>query len=117
MKSQHWFREWLGAVRQQAITRVNVDPDLCRHMVSLGHNDLIFSQNTFEFMSCNISLIFDQRRHSCNIMSVSTPLLWNLYIIGIVQDFGYSNASAMELPQSNAQPSVCRLLLYLLIVA
>ena len=25
---------------QQAITWANVDPDLCRHMVSLGHNDL-----------------------------------------------------------------------------
>ena len=29
----------LGAVRQQAITWANVDPDLCRHMVSLGPND------------------------------------------------------------------------------
>ena len=26
--------------RQQAITWVDVDPDLCRHMVSLGHNEL-----------------------------------------------------------------------------
>ena len=38
--SQHWFREWLGAVRQQAITWANVEPDLCRHMASLGHNEL-----------------------------------------------------------------------------
>ena len=30
----------LGAVRQQAITWTNVDPDLCRHMASLGHNEL-----------------------------------------------------------------------------
>ena len=27
-------------VRQQAIAWVNVDPDLCHHMVSLGHNEL-----------------------------------------------------------------------------
>ena len=40
MVSQHWFRLWLGALRQQAITWANVDPDLCRHMVSLGHNEL-----------------------------------------------------------------------------
>ena len=33
---QHWFRQWLGAVRQQAITWANVDPDLCRQMASLG---------------------------------------------------------------------------------
>ena len=24
--------KWLGAVRQQAIARANVDPDLCRHI-------------------------------------------------------------------------------------
>ena len=30
-----------GAIRQQAITWANVDPDLCHHMVSLGHNELI----------------------------------------------------------------------------
>ena len=41
MISQHWLRQWLGAVRQQAITWANVDPDLCRHMASLGHNELI----------------------------------------------------------------------------
>ena len=29
-----------GAVRQQAITWANVDPDPCRHMASLGHNEL-----------------------------------------------------------------------------
>ena len=29
--SQYWFRQWLGAVKQQAITWANVDPDLCRH--------------------------------------------------------------------------------------
>ena len=37
MVSQHWFRWWIGAVRQQAITWANVDPDFCRHMASLGH--------------------------------------------------------------------------------
>ena len=29
------------AVRQQAITRASVDPDLCRHMASLGPNELL----------------------------------------------------------------------------
>ena len=38
--SQHWFRWWLGAVRQQAITWANVDPGLCRQMASLGLNEL-----------------------------------------------------------------------------
>ena len=40
MISQHWFRWWLGAVRQQAITWAHVDPDLCRQMASLGLNEL-----------------------------------------------------------------------------
>ena len=38
--SQRWFRYWLGAIRQQAITWANVDQDLCRHMASLGHIEL-----------------------------------------------------------------------------
>ena len=41
MISQHWFRKWLGTVKQQAITWTNADLDPCRHMVSLGHNELI----------------------------------------------------------------------------
>ena len=34
---QHWFRYWFGAIRQQAVTWANFDPDLCRHMASLGY--------------------------------------------------------------------------------
>ena len=30
-----------GAARQQAITWANVDPDLCRYMVSLAHIELM----------------------------------------------------------------------------
>ena len=43
MISQHWFRQWLGAIRQQAITWANDDLDLCRHMASLDSNELINS--------------------------------------------------------------------------
>ena len=39
MISQDWFRQWICAVMQQAITWANVDPDLSRHMASLGHNE------------------------------------------------------------------------------
>ena len=38
--SQNWVRQWLGTVRQQAITWANVDSDLCRHMASLRVNEL-----------------------------------------------------------------------------
>ena len=36
------LRQWLGAIRQQVITWAHVDPGLCRHMVSLGHNESMF---------------------------------------------------------------------------
>ena len=38
MICQCWFRQWLGAIRQQVTTWANVDIDLCRHMASQGHN-------------------------------------------------------------------------------
>ena len=37
MISQHWFKQWLGAVRQQAITWANVDLVPCRHIAWLRH--------------------------------------------------------------------------------
>ena len=37
---QHWFRDWLGAVKPQAISWANVDLILCCHLVSLGCNEL-----------------------------------------------------------------------------
>ena len=39
--SQQWSGLWLGAVRQQTITWTIVDQDPCRHMASLGVNELI----------------------------------------------------------------------------
>ena len=38
----------LGALSQQVITWTNVDPDLSRHMASLGYNELI------KHMVCNL---------------------------------------------------------------
>ena len=40
MINQHWFRQWFGAVRQQATIWVNVEWDLCPHMASLGQYEL-----------------------------------------------------------------------------
>ena len=41
MASQHWFREWLGDIRQQAITWANVDRVWRRHMASPGPNEFL----------------------------------------------------------------------------
>ena len=40
MIRKRWFRQWLGAVKQQTIAWANVYLDLCRHMLSLGRNGL-----------------------------------------------------------------------------
>ena len=56
MPSTHFPR--LGAVRQQAITWANVDPDLCRHMALLGHNEL--RQPTGSWKDCQCSSWFHQ---------------------------------------------------------
>ena len=37
---QYWFGQWVYAIREQAITWANVDPDLLCHMASLGLNEL-----------------------------------------------------------------------------
>ena len=38
--SKHWFSSWLHAVRKQAITWANGDPDVCIHMVSPALGDV-----------------------------------------------------------------------------
>ena len=35
------MKQNLGAIRQEAITRTNVESDPCRNMASLGHYELI----------------------------------------------------------------------------
>ena len=50
MISHNWFRYWLGAVRQHAITWAKVDPDLCRQMASLGLNELLRGQSLIGFL-------------------------------------------------------------------
>ena len=39
-ESQNWIGWWFGAARQQAITRADVDKDMCRQTASPGRNEL-----------------------------------------------------------------------------
>ena len=71
MVGQHWFRYWIGAVRQQAIIWANVMPDLSRHMVSLGHNELINGLVIQSFFSPNT-----HKRHHHVFTVVSFNSLW-----------------------------------------
>ena len=78
--NQHWFRLWLGAIRQHAITWANVDP-ACHHVVSLSHNDSTgavfivytptFNRKDKSDVKCQNTLgCLDQ--YACNVMR-----LWN----------------------------------------
>ena len=42
MRNQHLFEQWRGAYSQQIITWAKEDQDLCRYMVPLGHDELIY---------------------------------------------------------------------------
>ena len=59
MPSQYWFRQWLGAVREQAITWANVDLDLCHHMTTLGHNELISLKEYIPYTRRDTTVIID----------------------------------------------------------
>ena len=44
--SQHCFRQWLGTVRQEAMTWSKVDPNVWSHMISPGRSELMLSRMT-----------------------------------------------------------------------
>ena len=56
MVSLHWFRQWLGAVRQQAITWANLDSDLCHHMALLDNNELIKTIDFIKLMTRQVQV-------------------------------------------------------------
>ena len=63
---------WLGAISQQAIIWINAAPDLCRHMVSLGHNDLIVLLGVEYFDAAEIHVI--SFVESCMLLAVEIDL-------------------------------------------
>ena len=50
MISPHWIRWLLGSVRQQAITRANVEPNLCWHMVPPGKRCKVQKLNLYKLI-------------------------------------------------------------------
>ena len=56
LSAQYWFKLWLGAMRQQAITWINVEQDLCYHMSTGGISWLLmFVLNEGHISSCIVS--------------------------------------------------------------
>ena len=79
MISQHWFRWWLDAVRQQAITWTNVDVDPWCHIASIGNNEL----NLCILYMYNMSHIFTHGYLVHCSTLVKFPMLvhtWDIFI-------------------------------------
>ena len=83
MIRQHWFRQWLVAIRQQAITWANVDQGLCHHMASHGHNEL----NRTIFTVLNSSMVgkmehtfLEVTAYNGNLNIHSFLILWGIWM-------------------------------------
>ena len=74
MISQHWFRQWLGAVRHQVITWTNVDLDLCQYMVPLGHYEL--RNDRFIFSISGVTALLKRKHHHKEDSLVSELSTW-----------------------------------------
>ena len=72
MMSQHWFRQRLGALRQQPIAWAKVDPDLCRHWASLDHNGIIFRRWKAWVKYCAVT--FNINSYFCSVKAPTNKM-------------------------------------------
>ena len=77
--SQLWFRQWLGAVRQQAIAWTNADPDLLHHVHSLASNTLRQKKNGADFANVISKLIF-LNENGCISIKISPKFILKVTI-------------------------------------
>ena len=72
----------MGAVKKQAITWANADPDLCRHVVSLGYNELscrrLCQLNMIIYKYAEMSSQLFKLPESCPVWSYAPMYHWNL---------------------------------------
>ena len=83
MISQHWFRWWLSAIRQQAITWTIADRDLCHHMTSLSHKESNsrarvwhFENGAWTHMGCTANIIIKDIIHIFVLISKTCVFYW-----------------------------------------
>ena len=76
MFSYDWFRWWLGAVRQQAITWTSVNQGLCRHMASQDLNELnLWITSKYNNTASNKFSILLFKGHCPDILSLINAIL------------------------------------------
>ena len=80
ISSHHWFRYWLGNIRQQAIIWNNVDRYLCHHMALLGSNGLKKIPSQFKFYGNFISLLFHSYSNTCKWLT-GFALIKKIYVL------------------------------------
>ena len=104
MINQHRFREWLGAVRHQAITWTNVDLDPCRHVASQGHNELMAFSWFLDHAEKGLSTFYCHVPKTLSRLFLISQRGWVLRIGGLLQDCCISSVLAMEVLQSCIKP-------------
>ena len=110
----HWFKLWIGAIRQQAVTSANVDPDLCHHMASLGHSEskpvslgsvpkLTYVCNPIQF-----TVTYQSFTHSSGANCANSSIFWEqildisfIRLLETIYDMGLSIISYIMLPYIN----------------
>ena len=72
---QHWYRWWLGAFRQKAITWTNVDQVLWHHTASPGYNEL--NHNTKSILKYQyIFYKLSCRSYYSSCYLITLPFMW-----------------------------------------
>ena len=119
--SQYWFRQRLGAVRQQAITWTNVDLDPGRHMASVGHNELTIEWKVYffgrkytfthhNFCSKNYTLrpiINFLNSRTCEAPSTTEKIyIFALSVVIVMQVMRVDQAVYIAKPTSNCFPEI-----------
>ena len=73
------FRQWLGAVRQQAITWASVDLDLCHHIASLGRNELIHCESLHSSLGKFYVVVCSLKSTWIHFIHLQIQLSWSDY--------------------------------------
>ena len=89
------FRNWLGAVRHQAITWANVDRNLCHYKTSPGHNKLICLSH-FQYHQCFC--------HNCDI---PIQYIHGLHSIVFLPSAPNYRSVSVYCPRASTVPMMC----------
>ena len=97
MRSQHWLRWYLGAVRQQVIAWANLCIDLCHHMTLLGNSELMAALRKTQTHFISRETVVFLRQASSNLKMIYPLWRFTLTHWGLVTDFASVDLAIIEL--------------------